>query len=519
MELNQNKCFKITLLFFVLITIFYVFYASCSQRGLYLDGSYFFIMFMDRMADGIFTIHSWIEHPRFFAFWITHMPANITGFLFRNFTDKITYATIYSFALFAIPVLGLWWNYELTKRTKQYAVLFFSIFTYAAIILLYQIFAVTESAIGISYQFILLNYLLGKIDYTKWDKIGILFLIIFMFGIYEYTVFIGITMFALMFLCLYDETNPKNVLTKIAIGTGSLAASVYTIFFILMSKDVQSDFGRFLVELTGFFPIWYRLHTLILFTTLFMLFVMLFYKRKKPMSTPLIITFYGLYTFLFLKMFGNLQVYLNPIYEQHHRTIMVYLIPIIFVGIFVAKLKKIPEQKNLIEKLYIPVLLCGITLSGWQIVTTYYWNQNVAYMKECINNCNEPLYIPSEDSGKEIASFFSPTLRRYIWNANFVSTALALEPNVEIKKIILHYDNYDAEKNNPTLREQQFVVLEKGVIGMPYYGVINIKNKFWDLTEPAKALDEYNKKYSIKTKEEQFRNDIDDVVLRRKNRK
>ena len=54
---------------------------------------------------------------------------------------------------------------------------------------------------------------------------------------------------------------------------------------------------------------------------------------------------------------------------------------------------------------------------------------------------------------------------------------------------------------------------------MPYYGVINIKNKFWDLTEPAKALDEYNKKYSIKTKEEQFRNDIDDVVLRRKKRK
>lgn len=519
MESKQNKCFKITTLLFAIITIFYVFYASCSQRGLYLDGSYFFIMFMDRMADGIFTIQSHIEHPRFFSFWISHMPANIIGFLFRNFTDKITYATIYSFALFAIPVLGLLWNYELTKRTKQYAVLFWSVFTYAVIILLYQIFAVTESAIGILYQFVLLNYLLGKIDYTKWDKIGIAFLIIFMFGIYESTVFIGITMFAMMFFCLYDETNPKNILTKIAIGAGSLGASVYTIFFVLMSKDEHSDLPRFLVEATNFFPIWDKLNTMIFFTTIFILFVMLIYKREKLLSTPLIATFYGLYLLLFLKMCNNLQVYLNPIYEQHERTIIVWLIPIIFAGIFIAKLKNIPEQKKLIEKMYIPVLLCGITLSAWQIVTTYYWNQNVAYMKECINNSKESLYIPSTDSEKEIASFFSPTLRRFIWNANFVSTALALEPNVVVNKIILHYENDEENVDNPSQREQQFVVLDKGVIGMPYFGVINIKNKFWDLTEPAKALEEYNKKHSIKTNEEQFQDVIDGIVFRRIKRK
>ena len=111
------------------------------------------------MADGIFTIHSWIEHPRFFAFWITHMPANITGFLFRNFTDKITYATIYSFALFAIPVLGLWWNYELTKRTKQYAVLFFSIFTIDVIIIINTTNAIITPITFFMFSFGSLSYL------------------------------------------------------------------------------------------------------------------------------------------------------------------------------------------------------------------------------------------------------------------------------------------------------------------------------------------------------------------------
>lgn len=519
MEEKQNKWLKVTALLFTLITVFYVFYASCSHRGLYLDGSYFFVMFLDRMADGLFSIHSMILRPRVTIFWLYHLPIDITGFLFRNLTDKITYSLIYSFTMFLLPILGLWWNYELTKRTKQYAVLFWSVFSYAALILLYQIFAVTESAMGLPYQFVLLNYLLGKIDYTKWDKIGIAFLIFIMFGVYEHTVFIGVTMFALMFLCLFDEENPKNILTKITIGAGSLAASAYTVLYVLMTKGEQSEFRRFLIESINFFPLWDKLNTMILFTTVAILVAMVIYKRKEFLPTSLIATFYGIYALLFLKMCGNLQVYLNPIFEQHQRTMIVWLIPLIFAGIFIAKLKKVPEQKKLFEKMYIPVFLCGIMLSGWQIVTTYYWNQNVAYMKECIENSKETLYFPSHDPEKEISSFFSPTLRRYIWNANFTNTALALEPNVEVKKMILQRTTFKIERDNPTLIGQQFAVLEKGVMGMPYYGVINIKNKFWDLTEPAKAIDKYNKENSIKTNEEQYKDDIDGVVYRRNRRK
>lgn len=508
MEAKQNKTVKILGLLFVLATIFYVFYAGCSQRALYLDGSYWMVMFLNRISDNLYTIHPYLSRPRFMVYYLQHLPIDVVAFFFRNLTDKITYSTIFSFTVFTLPVLGLWWNYELTKRTKQYAVLFLSIFSYAAMILLYQVFSVVESCIGLPFQFVLLNYLLGKINYTKWDKIGIFFLIILMYGIYEYTIFLGVLIFAIMFTCLYDEENSGNLLTKIAIGAGSLGASAYTLFYILLSKEEQGEFHRFLTEATDFFPLWNKLNVLITIVTVLLIAYCLFFKKSKPLSKPITAIFCGIYIYLLFHMFGNMQSFLNPIYEQHMRSLPCWVVPIFFTCIFVARLKKIPEKKEILNNLYIPVLLCGITLTVWQTVTTFYWNENVSFLKDKIKSCETPLYFPSIEQNEEIASFFSPTLRRYIWNANCISTALALEPDYEIKKIIVHYDENEKTKDNPSKRAQQFVILEKGVIGMPYSEVIDIKNKFWDLSEPAKELDKYNRENSIQTLENEHENDL-----------
>lgn len=519
MEINQDRGIKLLGFLFVLITVFYVFYAACSQRALYLDGSFWFIMHLNRFGDNVFEIKSFIEHPRVVVFFLEHLPISITAFLFRDLTDKITYSTIYSFTMFTLPVLGLWWNFELTKRTKQYAVWFFSLFTYACLILLYQIFSVVETTIGLTFQFVLLNYLLGKINYTKSDKIGIFFLLILMFGIYEHTLFLGLIIFAIMFTCLYDEENPKNVLTKIVIGAGSLAASVYNVFFIILSNDEKSDFKRFLGEALDFWQFWNKLNILAVIVTVLLIVGIIYFRKNKPVSKTLIAAFSGIYIYLFLYFSDNLQQFINPIYEQHMRSIPLWVVPMIFAGIFAARLKKFPESKELFAKISVPVLLCGITLTGWQIVETYYWNQNVSFMKENINNCQGALYVPSTEKDKEIASFFNSDLRRYIWNANFVSTALALEPNYEVKKIILHYDEDAVDKSNPSKRAYQFSILDKGIIGMPYSDVINIKNKFWDLSEPAEALDKYNREHSIQTAEKEAEDSINALLEQRKNRK
>ena len=83
----------------------------------------------------------------------------------------------------------------------------------------------------------------------------------------------------------------------------------------------------------------------------------------------------------------------------------------------------------------------------------------------------------------------------------------------------MHYDKSYPDKSNPTKREQQFVVLEKGVMGLPYDGVIDIENKFWDLSIPAKALDKYNKEHSIQTTKDENEDEINAVAERRKKRK
>lgn len=520
MEKEQNHGLKILSLIFVIITVFYVFYASCSCRGLYLDGSFWLIMFLDRIGEDVYSIHTYLSRPRFMCFYLIHFPIDLVGFFFRNLTDKITFSTIFSFTMFTLPVLGLWWNYELTKRTKQYAILFWSIFTYSTMILLYQIFSVVETAICLPFQFVLLNYLVGKINYTKLDKIGILFIIALQFGIYEHTLFVGAIIFAIMFTCLYDEENKNNLLTKIIIGTGSLAASAYTLLYILLSKEEQSELGRFLNEAIDFMRFWNQTNLLVtIVTVLLLIALVILARRSKKISNIAIFSMGLIYTYLLIYMFGNIQTFLNPIFEQHTRSIPVWFVPLLFFAFFIAKLKKVPEKKLLFERLYIPVLFCGITLTVWQIVTTFYWNENVSYMKECIKNCEKPIYIPSQETNKEISSFFSPTLRRFIWNANFMSTALALEPDNKIEKIIMHYAEESVDKNNPSKRSQQYADLERGVIGMPYDRVVNIKNKFWDLTEPAKALEEYNKKNSIKTLKEENNDEIEEVVAMRKNRK
>ena len=60
---------------------------------------------------------------------------------------------------------------------------------------------------------------------------------------------------------------------------------------------------------------------------------------------------------------------------------------------------------------------------------------------------------------------------------------------------------YDVQPDagNVIERGDLFVDLEKGKMSVPFGAYIDIKNKFWNLTNVAIALDEYNKENNIKT--------------------
>lgn len=119
---------KILGLIFIIISLCSVFFAACSQRGLYLDGAVFFMNILDNYSSGNYTFFQDIYHPRFFVAALQQLPLILAAVVF-HIKSKITLATIYSFAMFFFPLLFLWWNYELTKRTKQYAILFWSVFS------------------------------------------------------------------------------------------------------------------------------------------------------------------------------------------------------------------------------------------------------------------------------------------------------------------------------------------------------------------------------------------------------
>jgi hypothetical protein len=502
-NIQKNYLVKSFALFFILISIFHIFFASCSCRGMYLDPSVFLCSYLDNFSLGNFSFNAFTEHPRQVVLFLSSFPIYFTGFVFRNFNSKIGYAIIYSFSFFTLPILTLWWNYELTKRTKQYAILFWSVFIYATTILLYQIFAIVETGIGVPLQFVLINYLFGDIHYSKWDKLGIAFLIIVMFGVYEHTILVGFLMFLATFFCLSNIENPKDVMVKIIIGAGSLAASCYTFFFALLTPSEHEDGKRFIKEMFDFLPIWHNLNFVVWVYTIIIILALAFLYRKKPLSIKMTALLTCFYIYIFIHMQQNIQIFLNPVFEAHTRGIILWLFPLIIIGLIIYKYKNNHENQHLINVLYIPVLLCGMVLTSWGIVNTFYWNKNIDYMKNMVENTNTPLCFPPENDKNEISSFWNENSRRYIWNSNFVSTALIFYPDYKVKTILMHYDNKDNKDygGNFIRREALFAIPEKNIMGIPYTEVITTKNKFWDITVPAKALSEYNKKHKIKTLE------------------
>ena len=353
-----------------------------------MDGSYWFIYMLNSIDLNQFNFPSDSYHCRYIINFIQHIPVVAAGILF-HIKNKFIVSYLYSFILFSLPLFLLFFNYILTKRTKQFAIFFWSLFSYCGISLLYQIFSVVETIIGIPVYYILLNYLFAKIKYTKFDKLCICILLIIMFGIHELTLFIGLIIFAGMFAAILKKNLSKDSLyIKITIGIGSLLASLYTLYFMLKTKDESSEIIRFIGEGTDyFFSIFYLNAGLSLITLFILAFFFIFlYPSSNKEKTELKYYQIGLisciYIYYFYRMLSNLNIYINPVMEGHLRTIPCYMDVLIILGIVIYNFKNLPEQTNFIKKCCIPVLLCGITLTAWQIVNSYYWNKNINFFMD-----------------------------------------------------------------------------------------------------------------------------------------
>ena len=497
-ELKSNKQLNVLKWIFVIVTLIHIIYATVTMRGMYMDGSFFMVEILNKCSEHIYKIAYDNNHCRMFILSFLELPTIISSLFIKN---KFALMMIFSFTQLALPVLALWLNYRLTKRTLRYDVLFWNLFCYGTVILLYMMFSITETIIGVILLFILWNYLVSKINYTKKDIFFILILITIMFESYEYISYIGLLFFIMHFYYVKIEDSKKNKLVKSIIGFGSLFASVFNIIFIFKTTGNQGEIVRFVNEATSVLPHILSLNSLISVFTIILLLLIAFKKNK--LSTLLTITLSVLYAILLFRLLSTLNYSLDPMYEGHFRTFPCIFLPIIFIIMFLRDLFNKDKEINYIKysNCICVVLLCSISLTIWQLVDTYFWNENIKYMQTELKKEEGRLYIPFLH--EEISSFYNPKLRRYLWHVNYVLLSILFSKDYEQKVLLLNYD-YPQDIQNRTYRENLFVYPSppfKNIMNIPYDMIIHIKNKYWDLTKCAQALDEYNKQNNIKIKE------------------
>ena len=500
MEKENNLTLKVVTWIFIAVSLVFVIYATITMRGLYLDGSFYMLCMLNDLAQhdysDILPDFS-VPRVRFCILFLQKLPVFFANVILGIEHKKILIMT-YSCGQFIMPLLILWWNYILTKRTKRTDILFLSLFNYCAVLLMFSIFSVTESLIGSCFHFVLWNYLAGKIDYNKKDIILILFLLIMMFGTWEYVMFLGPIFFAASIMYEQREEDTRNKRIKQLIGWGALAASVFTTVYFLYIVFASNDNGLyFFKEFYDYIPHFFELCGLLSCLLVIFLIVAFFIKNKMPK----LLLFFVVVVFLraLVGLCNTFEVSLVPMWEHHMRSIVFLMIPFLFFCIYIFDLLKKECNPVKINNYITIVLICGIFQTIWQCINTYFWDVNVKYMKKELNSVNSALYIPSEHN--EISSFFNSDLRRYIWHGNYAAMSILLSDTYKIKTLAVNYD-MPAETGNKTFRESLYYIPEDNMISIPFGVKIPVKTKFWDVEECAIALDNYDKKLKDNQKPE-----------------
>ena len=494
-EIKENKILNVLKWIFVIVTLIHIIYATVTMRGMYMDGSFFMVDILNKCSNHIYNVTYFPAHTKFLMYVVLQLPVILSQFVIKN---KFALMMIFSFVQFAIPVLALWFNYRLTKRTGRYDVLFWNLFCYGVIILLYMISSVGAPIIGVTLLFILLNYLVAKIDYNKKDIISILILILSMFFAGEYIAYLGLLIFFCHYFYVINEKSKTNETIKMLIGYGSLLAAIYNIILLCKKTDENIEMTRCIKDIFSVFPHLLEFNSLIFVFTIILLLLIVFKKTNLGKNSIILITL-G-YVMLFIRLITTLNTSLWPMWEAHFTSFIYIVLPIIFLGIFFKDFLNKNSEVNYIRysNCICVVLFCSVFLTMWQIVDTYFWNENIKFMQFELDEEEQPLYIPSLHD-EEISSFGNSELRRYIWHGNYALLSILFSKDYEQKTLLVNYDKTQND-DNLTFRNKLYVnPNKKNSISVPYGIFIDIKNKYWDLTKCAQALDKYNKENNIQT--------------------
>lgn len=492
--LTQNSNIKILLFVFVLISIIHVVYSTMTLRALTADGASYMLCLLNSLSDNKFLPIVDNQHPRYFILSLLQIPV-IFSYYVLKIQDKFALLGIFSCVSYLIPLLILWLESFLAKRNERYDIFLLSLFNYCLILLLYANCPIVESFIGSILHFLLWEYLAAKFDYKKTDIIFIALLVIIMFSTFEYVVFSGPIFFIASLYYAKQTENGFNKKIKLFIGTGSLCAAIYNLVFMLAIPNEGSEIARFFSEFYDFLFNWSNLNILISFFAI--IFLAVVFKRNILLGKMQVISLAAIFALAFLRLFLNLEMSLCPLLESHMRSISCYATPLMFLLLFVFDVKNIKISEIKMQNFLCIILLCGITQTCWQMVHCYYFDQNIRFMKKELAKSEKRLYIAEEH--EEIGGINNNRLHRYITPCLFAATSILFSESYEQKVLLSHYLT---PRDFVTFRNRLFVVKNPSgsqaeIISIPQDSYIKIKNKFWDLTECAKSVEQDNKDKNI----------------------
>ena len=190
----KTKYVIVLSIIFLIVSLFFCFYAAICRYGLYLDGEIFILDILDKLADN--------KPGFFFMDWRTRQSITFLQDIFVNIAyyifhieNKAILINIYCFTLVFLPFSIILLQYILAKRSKRYDIVIFNIILYSLFILPGLRYAVVETYTSAPLFLFLYHYLCAKIDYKKRDIFFIIFISILLYNFSELIIVCGVIMF------------------------------------------------------------------------------------------------------------------------------------------------------------------------------------------------------------------------------------------------------------------------------------------------------------------------------------
>lgn len=471
----KNKEIKILTIIFIILSVIHIIYATVADRGLFLDGMFWFPSILDSLSNNGYGFSLVDDRTRWFTNFLNQLPINI-GYSF-GLKDKNILLYLFSLPLFLFPFLANIANIFLAKRSKRYDIVLFSLFLYSFGILPAIMYSVVEVYLGSSLLLLLFHYFVADINYTRRDIIIISLLCILSFGLSEVVVFSGLLLFFLSFHIIPRIKHKKEKIVKSAIAITQIwAAGIVTFLNFIVLPGIQRETTDFFSELMNierniFVEFWKEPYLLEVITII-MVAYFLFKKQKMKRTTIIFIS--SIYLLLVSLMLFYREIYIYNYHFISYRVVIFILFPVLMFVLFLQEVYKKFFHKNILYNLLIITLILGMSNTFIQ----FFYSFKVFDLKErylnILEQSKEQFIIPEKNLlGKVYFAkdniFFTPLSP----TADF----LALWDEKKIKMFVLPFSSdvvIPAFKEIEIDTKKDFLIFASNSV--------DLINEFWDMS-------------------------------------